>query len=123
MAIILYLILIGGAGILPKEIIDNVNIINSHPAYLPSVRGLDALKWAIYNDMPIGVTSHIISEEADSGFLIRRDRNKRYVVNQISDARTKNIMKKENITNTIKTFSEYISIILNSLVHNRASNL
>ena len=57
------------------------------------------------------------------GFLIRRDRNKRYVVNQISDARTKNIMKKENITNTIKTFSEYISIILNSLVHNRTSNL
>ena len=57
------------------------------------------------------------------GFLIRRDRNKRYVVNQISDARTKNIMKKENITNTIKTFSKYISIILNSLVHNRTSNL
>ena len=57
------------------------------------------------------------------GFLIRRDKNKRYVVNQISDARTKNIMKKENITNTIKTFSEYISIILNSLVHNRTSNL
>ncbi len=57
------------------------------------------------------------------GFLIRRDRNKRYVVNQISDARTKNIMKKENITNTIKTFSECISIILNSLIHNRTSNL
>ena len=69
----------------------------------------------IKNDKP--------EKSSNLGFLIRRDRNKRYVVNQISDARIKNIMKKENITNTIKTFSEYISIILNSLVHNRTSNL
>ena len=53
------------------------------------------------------------------GFLIHRDKNKRYVVNQISDGSTKNIMKKENVSDTIKTFSEYIAIILNSLIHNK----
>jgi len=57
------------------------------------------------------------------GFLIREDKNKRYAVNQISDARTKNIMKQENVTDTIKTFSRYISIILNSLMHNKGLSL
>ena len=53
------------------------------------------------------------------GFLIRHDKNKRYSVNQSMDGRTKNILSKENVDFTIKTFSEYISIILNSLVHNK----
>ncbi len=57
--------LIGGAGILPQT-----GLINSHPGYLPNVRGLDALKWAIYEEQPIGVTTHITSEEPDSGVLI-----------------------------------------------------
>ena len=65
-------ILIGGAGIIKKELADSKKIINSHPAYLPLVRGLDSMKWAIYNNKPLGVTSHIISEEADQGWLIRR---------------------------------------------------
>ena len=66
-------ILIGGAGILAKELVENNKIINSHPAFLPYVRGLDALKWAIYNDEKIGVTSHIISVECDAGKLIKRE--------------------------------------------------
>jgi len=65
-------VLIGGAGIIKKEIADTKKVINSHPAYLPHVRGLDSFKWAILNDKPIGVTSHIISEEADQGWLIKK---------------------------------------------------
>jgi methionyl-tRNA formyltransferase len=67
------LVLIGGAGIIPKELTDTNKIINSHPAYLPYVRGLDALKWAIYDGLPLGVTSHIISSEVDLGILIKRE--------------------------------------------------
>ena len=59
--------LIAGAGILSQT-----GLINSHPGYLPNVRGLDALKWAIYEGQPIGVTTHLTSEEADSGYLIER---------------------------------------------------
>lgn len=66
-------VLIGGAGIIPKHLTETKKIINSHPAYLPYVRGLDALKWAIYDGLPIGVTTHIISSEIDSGFLIKRE--------------------------------------------------
>ena len=65
-------ILIGGAGIIPKSLTKTRKVINSHPAYLPYVRGLDALKWAIYEGTPIGVTTHIISSEVDLGWLIQR---------------------------------------------------
>ena len=67
-------VLIGGAGILPGKIVSSQKIINSHPAYLPYVRGLDSLKWAIYYNKPIGVTTHIISKECDAGKLIKRER-------------------------------------------------
>lgn len=66
-------VLIGGAGILPEKIVSSQKIINSHPAYLPYVRGLDSLKWAIYYKKPIGVTTHIISKECDAGKLIKRE--------------------------------------------------
>lgn len=63
-------ILICGAGIIPAELIEKYILINSHPGILPLVRGLDAVKWAIYEMQPIGVTTHIIDNEPDAGFLI-----------------------------------------------------
>ena len=36
------------------------------------MRGLDSLKWAIFEGKPIGVTTHIISEETDTGWLINK---------------------------------------------------
>jgi len=65
-------IIIGGAGILPNNLAKDFKIINGHPGYLPNVRGLDALKWAIFNGQPIGVTTHYISDKADEGELIER---------------------------------------------------
>lgn len=65
-------VLIGGAGILPGDFIDKNRVINVHPGWLPLVRGLDSLKWAIYDGMPIGVTVHQICGEVDLGFLSER---------------------------------------------------
>jgi phosphoribosylglycinamide formyltransferase-1 len=65
-------IMIGGAGLLHEELAKNHKIINSHPGYLPNVKGLDAFKWAIYQGHPIGVTTHYISDKADEGELIER---------------------------------------------------
>lgn len=65
-------ILICGAGLVPQEMIKNYKLLNSHPGYLPNVRGLDALKWAIYDGQPIGVTTHRLGEEVDAGLLIDR---------------------------------------------------
>lgn len=66
-------VLIGGAGLLPESLAMHHSVINAHPGLLPKVKGLDALKWAILNDVEeIGVTTHFISEKADEGILIER---------------------------------------------------
>lgn len=67
------MVLIGGAGILSREVVQSFTIVNSHPAWLPLVRGLDALKWAIYDGLAVGVTLHVIDEHPDAGFLIKRE--------------------------------------------------
>lgn len=64
--------LLCGAGIIPQKFIKKNKIINSHPGYIPKVRGLDALKWAIYEGMPIGVTTHFLGDEVDAGEIIER---------------------------------------------------
>lgn len=61
-----------GAGILPQEFVKKNRVINSHPGYIPIVRGLDALKWAVYNGDPIGVTTHFLGDEVDAGEIIER---------------------------------------------------
>ena len=65
-------ILICGARVISNEIIEKYRIVNSHPGYIPNVRGLDALKWAIYDGQPIGVTTHQLGEHIDAGLIIDR---------------------------------------------------
>ena len=66
------IVLIAGAGILPNEFVNNHIVINSHPGYIPNCRGLDALKWAIIERQPIGVTTHLVGNEIDAGKIIER---------------------------------------------------
>lgn len=67
--------IISGARILKSHIIQSVGkgMINFHPGLIPEVRGLDALKWAIYRDLPIGVTAHFIDERVDAGRIILKE--------------------------------------------------
>ena len=65
-------VLMCGAGILQESLIKSRRIINSHPGYIPFARGLDALKWEIYEELPIGVTTHFIGDEVDAGEIIER---------------------------------------------------
>lgn len=65
-------ILYCGAGILPDDFINSHLVINAHPGYIPLARGLDAFKWAIVDNLPIGVTTHIIGDEVDAGEIIER---------------------------------------------------
>ena len=65
-------ILVCGAGILPDNFIKKYKVINSHPGYIPEVRGLDSLKWAIILKKKIGVTTHLIGDEVDAGYIIEQ---------------------------------------------------
>ena len=51
------------------------------------------------------------------GFLIKSADTRRFFINQNFADRTKNIMTKENVLATIQNFSNFISIILNSLIY------
>jgi len=63
-----YLIL--GAGILSAEFVKNKKTFNGHPGIIPAVRGLDAFKWSILENKPLGVTLHFIDERVDAGDII-----------------------------------------------------
>lgn len=54
----------------PTILAFRLGILNMHPGILPDNRGLDNLKWSILNDLPIGVTAHLIDESIDRGRLV-----------------------------------------------------
>ena len=64
--------IIGGARILPDHVIQkyDTGIINIHPGLLPDNRGLDNIKWALYHDIPQGLTVHFIDKYVDRGQII-----------------------------------------------------
>lgn len=64
------LIVIGGAGILPKAVVDGFTVLNFHPGLLPARRGLDVLKWAVHDAKVVGVTAHVCDEHTDLGWRV-----------------------------------------------------
>ena len=51
-------------------------VLNFHPGLLPKIRGLDSIFWSIYKDYPLGVTAHLINEKIDSGIMIKQQKIK-----------------------------------------------
>lgn len=66
--------LLCGAGLLQESFVKSHIIINSHPGYSPYARGLDAYKWSIYYDLPLGVTTHYLGDYVDAGEILERRR-------------------------------------------------
>ena len=64
----IYLVL--GAGILSPECVKNKRLLNAHPGIIPLCRGLDAFKWCIHQNRPLGNTLHFIDEEVDAGEVV-----------------------------------------------------
>ncbi|MBX7491503.1 formyltransferase family protein [Helicobacter turcicus] len=59
-----------GGGILSHECLSGKRILNAHPGIIPNCRGLDAFKWAILEDKPLGVSLHYIDTEVDCGEVV-----------------------------------------------------
>jgi phosphoribosylglycinamide formyltransferase-1 len=59
--------LVAGSGLIDPEFCRTAKIVNCHPGLIPLNRGLDAFKWAIYNDLPVGNTLHFINHQVDLG--------------------------------------------------------
>lgn len=64
------LYIITGAGIISEACLQEKQIINCHSGIIPLMRGLDAFKWAIINNKPVGNTLHFINKNIDDGNII-----------------------------------------------------
>jgi phosphoribosylglycinamide formyltransferase-1 len=64
--------IVAGARILKKQTIApfSLGVINFHPGLVPEARGLDAMLWSIRENIPLGVTAHLIDEKIDAGRLL-----------------------------------------------------
>lgn len=118
------IVLVCGAGLLPEEFIHKYKVINAHPGYIPNCRGLDALKWAIYENQPIGVTAHLLGEEVDAGEIIIRENVSVYdndtfhaVAQRVYENEIKILVDAIDIVRSGQTLT-YISGV-NSVVHKR----
>ncbi len=57
--------------LIPKQILDLHNIINTHWSDLPKYRGIHSTAWAILNgEKNVAVTFHVMEEEFDTGDII-----------------------------------------------------
>jgi methionyl-tRNA formyltransferase len=70
------LVVLGDTRVIKKNImnIPKLGIINSHPGYLPDVKGNNPYIWALIKDLPQGCSIHFIDETVDTGdILLRRE--------------------------------------------------
>lgn len=51
-----------------------INVINTHPSYLPYNRGKHPYYWAIVDGTPFGVTIHYVDDGIDTGHILWRKR-------------------------------------------------
>ena len=88
--------------IVPKKILDNKTIINTHPSLLPKYRGMHSLVWAMLNfEKEIGFTVHLMNEHIDDGDIIAQFKIK------YNNETSKEIMDK---------FDEWVEINLGMIV-------
>ena len=95
-------LVVGGAGILGPQYTSRYQIINAHPGLIPSSRGLDAFKWAIYNKIPPGITIHQINEDIDMGKVIHHEPTKVFASDDIR------VLANRHYRNEINTLSSFI---------------
>jgi folate-dependent phosphoribosylglycinamide formyltransferase PurN len=84
-----------------------IGVINLHPAKLPEIRGLDAIKWAVIKKVPIGVTAHFIDKNIDRGRKIAYEKINIYKDDTLLDLtiRVQNL-EQQLLTVILKKFQE-----------------
>lgn len=97
-------LLICGSGIIPDDFVQSHKIINAHPGYLPTSRGLDSFKWAIWEGKPLGVTTHFLGKEIDAGEVIER--------REISPAQNETFFE-----TACRVYENEISMLVDALEH------
>ncbi len=70
------LVVLGGTRILRPSLLSvpSRGTINAHPGLLPELRGSSSVAWALYKDLPVGSTVHLVDAGIDTGpILLQRN--------------------------------------------------
>ena len=59
--------------ILRKDHLSHGVFVNYHNSILPAARGVAAIKWSKYNDLPVGFTFHTMEPEIDTGVVLLQE--------------------------------------------------
>ena len=94
----------------------------TNPQYINSGSTVSATSISDISGIPRATCIRKLEKLVKLGLLVREIKTKRYYVNQVSFDRTKNIIKKENVISTVKIFSEFLTIIINTLIVTKAQN-
>jgi len=65
-------LVLGGAPLLRRAVLDipRHGVINTHPAKLPEIRGMDVVGWSIFQGAPLGLTVFFVDEGVDTGPIL-----------------------------------------------------
>jgi folate-dependent phosphoribosylglycinamide formyltransferase PurN len=69
------LVILAGADIVPRELLDipRIGTLNPHYGSLPGYRGMNVTEWAIYHDDPVSVSVHLVDAGIDTGDILLRE--------------------------------------------------
>ena len=90
--------------------------------YRKSNAGISASSISQVTGIPRPTCIRKLNVLVNYGTLIRDESTKQYYLNHLAENRTRNILTKENVLNTVNIFSEYLSIVLNAMIQNQTNN-
>lgn len=100
------LYLVAGAGILSTKCLHGKKILNGHPGVIPAARGLDAFKWSVYHQIPLGITLHYIDENIDAGQILAVIPTPVFLSDTLESAARRHY---ENEIKLLSNFQQYLS--------------
>jgi hypothetical protein len=86
-------VILAQSGIIKKPIlnIEGLWIINCHPGKLPYYRGVDVIRWALYEQQPVEVTLHLVDSGVDTGEILESREVEIVETDSISDVESRAI--------------------------------
>jgi len=124
------LFIISGARILSRDVVGLTEnkLLNIHPGLLPESRGLDTIQWAIYNDIPLGISGHLVGKKIDAGYLIYKEKLKLYGNDRLKDISFRQLDRQSSVLihsikkiNETKTFKFRNLDVVKSLYYSKMS--
>ena len=95
-------------------------IIGQNYAKIKNIRfSISATSISEIAKIPRATCSRKLEKLVSLGIFVKEAKTKRYYINQLSTARTKNVLTKENVGNTIVIFSNFVSTVINTLRRNK----